>query len=166
MREATVRSLGLATVAAYSAFIAWMYVRQPQSVAEVTGGLSASLGAYHINQQAFDEGLRLFRSDQFPAARLVFERADPGRQDARTWFYIAYSFYREGWGRVYNDDVLFAQGLEAVNRANALDPGGTLVIDDPDLGMKSLAELRVELEAGLRRDVSDLNPLKALRQRK
>jgi hypothetical protein len=166
MREATVRSLGLATVAAYGAFIAWMYVRQPQSVAEVTGGLSASIGAYHINQQAFDEGLRLFRNDQFPAARLAFERADPARQDARTWLYIAYSFYRQGWGRLYYDDDLFAQGVDAVDRAIALDRDGTLVIDDPDLKIKSLAELKVELEAGLRRDVSDLDPLGTLRQRK
>lgn len=166
MREATLRTFGLAVVTAYSAFIIWAYVRQPQSVAEVTGGLSASVGAYRINQQAFDEGLRLFRSDQFRAARVAFERADPGRQDATTRFYIAYTFYREGWSRLFHDDERFAHGLEAVNQAIALAPNGILLVEDPDLGLRSAAELKTELEAGLRRDISDLNPLKPLQRRK
>ena len=166
MREAVARTFGLAMVAGYGAFIVWMYVRQPQSVAEVAGGLTASLGAYRINQQAYDEGLRLFRNDRFTAARLAFERADPGRQDARTRFFIAYSFYREGWGLLYDDDMLFAQGLDAVNEAIALDPRGTLVIDDPDFALRSPGELKGELEAGLRSDPSDLNPFNALRRRK
>ena len=160
------RTLGLAIAASYGAFIAWMYVRQPQSVAEVTGGLTASLGAYHVNQQSFDEGLRFFRNDQFTAARLAFDRADPGHQDARTWFFIAYTFYREGWGHLYHDDMLFARGLDAVDQAIALDPRGALVIDDPDLSLRSPGELKGELEAGLRSDPSDLNPFGAFRRRK
>ena len=166
MREATVRTIGLAIAASYGAFIVWMYVRQPQSVAEVTGGLTASLGAYHIDQRSFDEGLRFFRNDQFTAARLAFDRADPAHQDARTRFYIAYTFYREGWGRLYHDDRLFARGLEAVDQAIALDPRGTLVIEDPDLVLRSPGELKGELEAGLRSDPSDLNPLSAFQRRK
>ena len=166
MREAVTRTVGLAMAASYGAFIVWMYVRQPQSVAEVAGGLTASLGAYRINQQAYDEGLRLFRSDQFTAARLAFERADPGHQDARTRFFIAYTFYREGWGLLYDDDKLFAQGLDAVNEAIALDPRGALVIDDPDFALRSPGELKGELEAGLRSDPSDLNPFNTLRRRK
>ncbi len=166
MREAVARTFGLAMVAGYGAFIVWMYVRQPQSVAEVAGGLTASLGTYRINQQAFDEGLRLFRNDQFTAARLAFERADPGHQDARTRFFIAYTFYREGWGLLYDDDMLFAQGLDAVNQAIALDPRGTLVIDEPDFALRSPGELKGEIEAGLRSDPSDLNPFNALRRRK
>jgi len=161
-----VRSFGLAIAASYGALIVWMYVRQPQSVAEVTGGLTASVGAYRINQQSFDEGLRFFRSDQFAAARLAFERADPAHQDARTRFFIAYTFYREGWGLLYHDDRLFAKGLEAVDQAIALDPRGTLVIEDPDLALRSPGELKGELEAGLRSDPSDLNPFNALRRRK
>lgn len=166
MREAVTRTFGVAMAASYGAFIVWMYVRQPQSVAEVAGGLTASVGAYHINQQSFDEGLRFFRNDQFTAARLAFERADPAHQDGRTRFFIAYTFYREGWGLLYHDDTLFAQGLEAVNEAIALDPRGTLVIDDPDFGLRSPGELKGELEAGLRSDPSDLNPFNALRRRK
>jgi hypothetical protein len=166
MREDVVRTFGLAIAASYGVIIVWMYVRQPQSVAEVTGGLTASVGAYRVNQQSFDEGLRFFRNDQFAAARLAFERADPGRQDARTRFYVAYTFYREGWGLVYHDDTLFALGLEAVDQAIALDPRGTLVVEDPGLSLRSPGELKGELEAGLRSDPSDLNPLNAFRRRR
>jgi len=128
--------------------------------------LTASMGAYRVNQQSFDEGLRFFRNDQFTAARLAFERADPGHQDARTRFLVAYTFYREGWGLVYHDDTLFALGLKAVDQAIALDPRGALVIEDPDLALRSPGELKGELEAGLRNDSSDLNPFNALRRRK
>ena len=166
MRDPTVRAMGLAAVCAYASFIVWVYVKQPQTTAEVIGGLSASVGAYRIDQQAFDDGLRFFRRDDFIPARSAFERADPAHRDARTQFYIAYSYYRQGWGRLYQDDVLFGQGLEAVDRAIALAPGGRLIVEDPDLQMKSADELRAELEAGTQRDLSDLNPVRAFRQRK
>ncbi len=93
-------------------------------------------------------------------------RADPAQRDARTQFYIAYSFYREGWGRLYNDDALFRQGIEAVNRALNLTPEGALTIDDPDLQNHSAAELKAELEQGVERTWDDLNPLKLTRERK
>jgi hypothetical protein len=166
MRETTTRTLGLVLAAGYGSFIVWLYIQQPQTVAEMTGALSATVGAYHIDDRAFADGLRLFRSDQFEAARLAFDRADPAGQDPRTQFYIAYSFYREGWGRVYNDDVLFARGLEAVDRAIAVAPGGRVAVDDPDLQLRSGDELKAELQSGLRRDASDLNPLKLFRERK
>ena len=47
-----------------------------------------------------------------------------------------------------------------------LAPGGRLVVDDPDLAMHSAEELKAELEAGVRRDASDLNPMRLLRVRK
>jgi hypothetical protein len=161
-----IRVLGLAISLCYAALIAWLYVHQPQSVAEVTGGLTATIGAYQVDQQAFDEGVRLFRSGQFSAARMALNRADPAHRDATTQFYVAYSFYREGWGRLYNDDTLFTQGLEAANRAIALSPHGILRVEDADLVMRTGDELRAELEAGLRHDMSDLNPFRILRQRK
>jgi hypothetical protein len=166
MRDESVRGVGLALALAYATFITWLYVGQPQTVADVTGGLSASIGSYRIDQQAFDDGLDLFRRDQFAAARSAFERADPARQDPRTQFYVAYSYYREGWGRFYQDDEMFAQGLEAVNRSMALAPGGRIVVDDADLQMRTGDELKAELEDGLRRDASDFNPARVLRQRK
>jgi hypothetical protein len=166
MREGTIRALGLAVAVGYAAFIFWVYLEQPQTTSEVIGGLSATVGVYSIDQQAFDDGLRFFRQDQFVPARSAFERADPAYRDARTQFYIAYSYYRQGWGRLYQDDQLFGLGLEAVDRAIALAPGGRLIVDDPDLQMKSADELRAELEAGTKQDLSDLNPVRALRQRK
>jgi hypothetical protein len=166
MREPTVRMLGLALGAAYAAFIVWLYVSQPQTVAEMTGALSATVGVYRIDDQAFADGVRLFRGEQFDAARLAFARADPAGRDSRTQFYVAYSYYRQGWGRLYNDDALFIRGLEAVDRAAAAAPQGRVAVDDPDLQMRSADELKAELAAGVRRDVSDLNPLKVFRQRK
>jgi hypothetical protein len=166
MRERTVRALGLAAAAVYAAFIVWLYVRQPQTVADVTGGLSASIGAYHVNEQAFADGLRFFRQNQFAEARAALQRADPAQQDARTQFYLAYACYRQGWRRFYSDDVIFAQGLQHVNKAIALAQDGRIVVDDADLQMRSADELKAELEAGLRSDLSDLNPLRAFRPRK
>ena len=166
MRDSIARVLGLALAFAYATTIVWLYSSQPLTVAEVSGALSASLGAYRVDDIAFADGLRFFRGDQFAAARLAFERADPAHLDPRTQFYIAYADYREGWGRVYNDDARFAHGLAAVERAIAVAPHGRVVIDDGDLRLQSADELKAELEAGLRHDASDLNPLKLFRERK
>lgn len=165
-RELVVRTAGLVLSIGYAAVIAWLYIQQPQTAAQVTGGLAATMGVYRIDQQSFDDGLRFFRREDFAAARSAFARADSAGRDARTQFYIAYSFYREGWGRAYHDDALFSRGLEAINHAITLAPQQRLVVDDADLGMKSADELKAEFEAGLRRDASDFNPLRTLDQRK
>ena len=110
--------------------------------------------------------MTLFRRDQFRAARDEWAGADPALKDARTQFYIAYAFYREGWGRTYYDDALFKQGLEAVNRAITLAPNGSLTVDDPELQMHTAAELKVEFEQGTERSWDDLNPLGVFRKRK
>jgi hypothetical protein len=165
-REPVVRSVGLIASIAYATAIAWLYVTQPQTVAQVTGGFASAIGAYQIDQQAFDDGLRFFRAGQYTEARAALARADAAGRDARTQFYIAYTFYRQGWGRVYNDDALFAEGLAAVDRAIALAPGGRLVVDDTELQMRSADELRAELQRGLTRETSDFNPLKVFRTRK
>ena len=128
--------------------------------------MSASVGAYRIDQQAFDDGLQLFRKDQFEAAVSAFERADAAKRDARTQFYIAYAYYRRGWSRFYHDDAWFMKGLEAVNRAIAVAPNGRIVVDDPDLQMHTGDELKAEIEAGLRRDLADFNPFRLLGERK
>jgi hypothetical protein len=165
-RERIVRASGLAAVAVYAACIVWLYVRQPQTIEEVTGSMAAGIGAYRIDQQAFDDGLRFFRQDQFAAARAAFDRADSAGQDAPTQFYIAYSYYREGWGRLYIDAESFRRGLDHVNKAIALAPGGRLLLDDANLQMRSADELKAELEAGMRREAADFNPLKIFRRRK
>jgi hypothetical protein len=122
-------------------------------------------GAYQVDRARFDAGLRLFRAEQFRAARDEWGRADPAQRDARTQFYVAYAFYREGWGRVYNDDVLFRQGIVAVDRAIALSPV-PLTVADPTLQMHTAAELRAELEKGTEQRMDDLNPMKLLEPRK
>jgi hypothetical protein len=166
VREQIVRSAGLLLAIVYASAIGWTYVRQPETMAQVTGGLAAGIGAYRIDDQAFGDGLAFFRKDQFVEARAAFARADPAERDARSQFYIAYSYYRQGWGRIYSDDTLFAEGLKHADTAIALAPSGRLVVDDTDLQMRSADELRAELQAGLRRDASDFNPLRVLRRRK
>jgi tetratricopeptide (TPR) repeat protein len=166
VNEAAVRTAGFAASLAYAAAIAWVYVTQPQTVAQVTGVLSGSVGLYRIDQQAFDDGLRFFRAGQYPEARAAFGRADRAEQDATTQFYIAYAYYRQGWGRIYNDDVLFAKGLAAVDKAIALAPDGRLVVADTDLQMRSADELRAELQRGMTREASDFNPLRVFGTRK
>ena len=166
MSDRTIRVCGVLGFAVYATLIGWLYLRQPQTLAQVTGGLTAVVGAYRVDERAFADGLRFFRNDQFVEARLAFERADPAVRDARTQFYVAYSYYRQGWGRVYSDDHLYALGLQAVDRAIALAPGGRLVVDDEHLAMRTGEELKAELEAGLRREMSDFNPTRLLRERK
>lgn len=160
------RAGGLALALAYAGFIGWLFVRQPASFAEVTGGLAAEVGVYRIDPQAFADGLQYFRADQFVEARAAFDRADPARRDALAQFYIAYSFYRQGWGRLSSDDALYAEGLEAVDRAIALAPEGRLVVEQPGQVIRTADELRAELEAGIRRDASDFNPMRVFRERK
>jgi hypothetical protein len=161
-----IRGVGLAFSATYAALIVWLYASQPQTGAEAFGGLAATIGAYRVNTQAFDEGLAFFNRELFPEARMAFARADPARRDARTQFYIAYAFYRQGWGRLYSDDALFREGMEAVDRAIAVAPDGRVLVDDQSLGLRSSDELKAELERGLRRDAADFNPFRVLDRRK
>jgi hypothetical protein len=160
------RLAGLTISVVYAAIVVWLYASQPQTRAEALGGLAATVGAYQVNEQAFQDGLDFFRADKFAEARMAFERADPAHRDARTQFYIAYTYYRQGWGRLSSNDTLFAQGLEAVNRAIALAPANRLVVEDTTLGMRSAEELKAELERGVRRDASDFNPLRVFEPRK
>jgi len=166
MKETSTRALGLGLVVTYAALIGWLYARQPQTLAQITGGLTDVVGVYQVDEQALADALRFFRNDQFVEARIAFERADPAVRDARVQFYVAYSYYRQGWGRVYHDDRLYAEGLDAIDRAMALAPGGRLVVDDPALAMHTGEELKGELEAGLRFDASDFNPMRVFGARK
>lgn len=166
MPASVIRALGLAGSLLYAGFIIWLYATGPSTIAEVTGGVAAGFNAYQADEQSFQEGLRLFRQDGFEAARTAFDRADPARRDSRVQFYVAYSYYRQGWGRLWNDDALFKKGLEALDRAVKADPSGRVAVNDGNLGMMTSDELRAELESGLRRDTSDYNPLRVMRKRK
>lgn len=166
MQRKLIQILGVIWTLVYAGIIVWIYATEPRSFKEVATNSQVATGIYEVNQERFNSGLALFRRDQFRAARDEWIAADPAQKDPRVQFYVAYAFYREGWGRVYYDSTLFRQGQEAVNRAISLAPNGALTIDDPDLQMHTAAELKTELEQGLERSWTDLNPLKLFRQRK
>src|SRR6476620_217034 len=166
MQAKTIQVVSLAFTIAYAVFIVWLYATEPRTFKEVAISAEVAAGTYQVNQEKFNSALDLFRREQFRAARDEWQGADPAQGDARTQFYIAYSFYREGWGRVYFDQDLFQQGLAAANRAASLSSNVPLNIDDPNLQMHTPAEMKAELEQGLDRGWSDVNPLKVLRTRK
>ena len=166
MQRKAIQIAGLIWTLVYGSIIVWIYATEPRSFKEMATNTQVAAGTYEINQEKFDNGLTLFGRDQFRAARDEWAAADPAQKDPRTQFYIAYAFYREGWGRVYYDRALFNEGLAAVNRAINLNPNGTLAVDDPNLQMHTPAELKVELEQGTETSWKDLNPLKLLRTRK
>jgi hypothetical protein len=166
MKSKLVQLAGLVLTVGYAAFIVWIYATEPRTFKEVATSAEVAAGTYQIDQEKFNSALELFRREQFRAARDEWQRADPAQGDARTQFYIAYAYYREGWGRVYHDQVLFKQGVEAANRAITLASGSPLTVDDPNLLIHTAAELKTELEQGTERSWSDVNPFKVLRTRK
>ena len=166
MQGKLIQVTGIIWTLVYASVIVWIYATEPRSFREVATNTQVAAGTYEINQEKFNNGLALFRREQFRAARDEWAGADPAQKDPRTQFYIAYACYREGWGRVYYDNALFKQGLETVNRAINLTPNGSLVVDDPNLQMHTAAELKSELEQGTETGWKDLNPLKPFRQRK
>jgi hypothetical protein len=165
MTARAVRVVGLVATLAYGGFIVWLYVTRPRSFAEVKGGLSSAVGLYQVDAAQLEAGRALFRVDKFPEARAAFLRADPAQRDAITQFYVAYTFYRQGWGRLYNDDALFTQGLQALDRA-AAHSDGRVRVDDPNLGLPDSDALRAELEHGIKVELRDFNPLRVFRERK
>ncbi len=165
MRHYVIQIFGPAVTVVYAVAIVWLYATEPRSLKEVATGAQVASGTYQVDQAKFEAALALFRREQFRAARNEWQSADPAQSDPKTQFYIAYSFYREGWGRVYFEQDLFKQGLEAVNRAIALAPG-PLTVADENLQLHTAAELKAELEQGTERTWGDINPLKVMRQRK
>ena len=166
MRERLIQWVGVGWTCLFAAFVVWLYATAPRSVSEVATRASVAAGTYEVDRARFDAARSLFLREQYAAARDEWGRADPARRDARTQFYIAYAFYRQGWGRVYSDDALFRQGLEAVSLAVQLSPEGALNVEDPELKIHSAAELKAEIEQGLARTADDFNPFKVFRERK
>jgi hypothetical protein len=159
----------------YFGFIAFLYLAEPRSLADISTKAASTIqnaatkgqaitGTYQVDQAKFAEALRLFRQDNFVAARDLFQKADPERRDPATQYYIAYTYYRQGWGRISNDGELFAAGLKQLDRVDELDPN--YVATDDDLKLKRPAELRHEFEEGMRVTIDDFNPLKVVRERK
>lgn len=164
MNDKYIHILSLLIVAGGFIFIGFLYVSEPRSLAEVATKGQVAIGTYEINKDEFNRGIAAFKSEDFTGARLAFERADPEKRDAATQFYIAYSFYRQGWGRLSSDDALFTSGLVAADRAIIIDPNYRTA--DQTLGIKTATELKTELEDGLKITPSDFNPMKLTRERK
>src|ERR1044072_4095227 len=129
-KQRVLQSIGLLLSMIYAVAIVWIYATEPRSFKAVATGAQVATGAYQVDQERFDAALALFRREQFRAARDEWQRADAAQGDPKTQFYIAYSFYREGWGGGYYDQDLFKQGVEAVNRAIALAPAPLTVGDE------------------------------------
>ena len=175
MKEKYIQILGVALTLVYGVFIIFLYAAEPRSLGEVTSKAKTTIenaatkgqvviGTYEINKAEFDRGVQAFRQNNFVAGRDAFEKADPEKRDPATQFYIAYSYYRQGWGRVSNDDALFKQSLEALERVRILDPNFRSA--DQDLQLRTPAELQHELEDGMKVTADDFNPLKVFRERK
>jgi hypothetical protein len=175
MKEKYIQILGVVVTMVYGAFVVFLYAAEPRSIEEISLKAKSTVenaitkgqvvtGTYEIDQAKFRDGLTAFRNDNFVAARDAFERADPEKRDPKTQFYISYSYYRQGWGRISNDDALFKQALDSLARVSMLDPD--FRSDDANLQLRTPAELRNELEEGMRVTADDFNPLKLVRERK
>ena len=175
MNERYIQILGIAAMVIYGAFVVFLYAAEPRSLEEISIKAKNTIedavtkgqvvaGTYQVDEAAFNAGLNAFRQDNFVAARDAFQRADPEKRDARTQFYVAYSFYRQGWGRVSNDDALFKQSLDAVERVTLLDRD--FRSNDSNLQLRTPAELKAELEEGMKVSADDFNPLRLVRERK
>jgi hypothetical protein len=175
MKEKYIQILGIALAAVYGVFITFLYAAEPRSLEDISTKARSTIesaatkgqvitGMYQVDAGKFADGVKAFNADNFIAARDLFERADPEKRDAKTQFYIAYSYYRQGWGRVSNDDALFKLGIETLDRVTAIDRD--FRSDDAGLQLRTPAELRHELEEGLVVTAGDFNPLRLVRERK
>jgi len=175
MKKKYIQIFSLLLVAFYGLFVAWLYWAEPKSLGEVSAKAKETvenvttkgqvvIGTYEVDQAKFNEGLQAFRGENFILARDAFGKADPEKRDAKTQYYIAYSFYRQGFGRVSNDDELFKKGLEQTDYVIKLDKD--FKANDANLKLQNPVELKNELEEGLKVTAGDFNPLKVLRERK
>jgi tetratricopeptide (TPR) repeat protein len=164
MNEKTIQVISVSLTLIFGGLIVWVYAKQPQNFQEIVSKAAVSTGAYGIDDAEFKRGLELFRQDNFSGARESFAKADPEKRDAKAQFYAAYSFYRQGFGKVYDDDSLFKQGMEGIDRVIALNPD--LRIDDENLKMKNPQEVKAELKKGLEVTMEDFDPRKLTRERK
>lgn len=175
MKEKYLQIIGIALTVFYGLFVAWIYITEPKTLTELPAKAQETIekatttaqvitNTYEVDKAKFNEGLTAFRTDNFVVARDSFSKADTESRDAKTQYYIAYSFYRQGFGKVSNDDELFKKGLDQVNKVIALDKN--FKSDDANLQLKTPAELKNEFEEGLKITPSDFNPLRIFRERK
>lgn len=175
MKQKHIQIVGILLTFVYGGAVAWLYWAAPKTLGDVSVKARETIektttagqvltGTYEVDAAAFRDGQNAFRADNFIAARQFFAAADPEKRDAKTQFLIAYSYYRQGFGALYNDDELFKLGLAQIEKVTVIDRN--YKSDDPDLKLKTPAELRNEFEEGLRLTAGDFNPFKLARERK
>ncbi|MBC7901194.1 MAG: hypothetical protein H7070_14205 [Saprospiraceae bacterium] len=175
MKQKYFQILGILLIAIYGIFIVFLYAAEPRTLEEVSIKAKSTVenavtkgqviaGTYEVDQAKFNEGLQAFRQNNFVAARDSFGKADPEKRDPKTQYYVAYGYYRQGWGRISNDDALFKQSLETLGRVTLLDPD--FRSDDSNLQLRTPADLKAELEEGLKVTADDFNPLRLVGERK
>ena len=175
MKKEHIQILGIVLAGFYGIFIAWLYWAEPKNLVEVSikaqttienvsSKTQVAIGTYEVDNAKFSEGLDAFRKNNFIVARDNFEKADPEKRDVQTQFYIAYSFYRQGFGKFTSDDALFKKGLKQTNSVITINKNFRSA--DENLQLKTPVELKNELEEGLKVTADDFNPLKVLRERK
>jgi hypothetical protein len=170
-----IQIIGTTLTLFYGAFVAFLYLAAPASIAEIPQAARNTIqtvtttgqvvtGTYEINRAELNLGLADFHNENYVSARLHFDKADPAKRDAAIQFYIADSYYRQGWGRVTNDDAYFKSALDALKIVDSIDKNFRST--DADLKLPTTAELRNELEEGMRVTADDFNPLRIVRERK
>ncbi len=161
MNQRTIQIFSIILTIVFTTVIVWLYLAEPKTIAEVATKSAVTVGTYEIDKGKFEEGLKLFRAENYVASRDFFVKADSEKRDSKTQFYISYSFYRQGFGKVYSDDKLLKQGLENLKFVDL-----NYKSDDADLKLQTPSELKNEFQQGIEKTIDDLNPLKVLRERK
>ena len=155
----TVQITGLVIAILYGLSIAWLYVRQPRSFQELRTQVAVETNSYQIKRENFDQGLRQFNTGQYKVAIEQFELADPAQSDPATQYYIAYSYYLMGRGKLFDDDEMFRKGLAAIDRCIQSAPNNIFEIDRTDFEIRNATALRQRFRDGLEVSPSDFNPL-------
>lgn len=175
MKPTYIQILSIVLAGVYGLFVIFLYAAEPRSFEEIGTKARTTIenaatkgqviaGTYEVDAAKFADGLAAFRAGNYVSARDLFQRADPESRDAATQFYIAYSFYRQGWGRFSSDDELFRQGQVATDRVITIDRDFRSA--DADLKLRTPVELRAEFDEGLKVTADDFNPLRIARERK
>jgi tetratricopeptide (TPR) repeat protein len=149
---------GILIAIIYASIIAWLYVRRPQSFAELKTQASVQANTYHVNQENFDEAIKEFDGGDYNSAIGQFALADPAQKDPASQYYTAYSYYILGRGRIFNDQDMFDKAVLAVNRCLEDSPNHIFEIDRAGLEIKNADSLRQKLTEGLKHTTPSLNP--------
>jgi len=157
--KAAVQISGLVITVLYASIIGWIYVRRPQSLAELKTQASVQANLYHISQENFDAAIKEFDAGDYNSAIGQFKLADPAEKDPSSQYYIAYSYYLLGRGRIFNDEDMFKRAIDAVNRCLDNAPNHIFETDRADLEIRNADTLRQKLVEGLKHTMPSLNPL-------